>query len=146
VHRNCSQLLIQEASHDLQEPLRTVSNFMGMVERRYGDKLDKKAHQYIEFAIDGVLRMCQINLDLLAFSRIGKYKGKLKFFAFTDLVDEVCVLQKKRIKETNAIILYIAMPVIIPYKTPLFQVIYNLVGNSLKYRMNAIISLSKLKP
>mgnify|MGYP003663740074 FL=1 len=122
------------ASHDLQEPLRMVSNFMGLLERKYSDKLDDKAHQYINFAVDGAMRMRRIILDLLEFSRIGKHEDKLKILNFMDLVDEVCVLQKKRIRESNAIIKYNNLPTVISYRTPLFQILYNLIGNALKYK------------
>jgi PAS domain S-box-containing protein len=122
------------ASHDLQEPLRMVSNFMGLLERKYSDQLDPKAHQYIQFAVDGAKRMRQIILDLLEFSRIGKNEDKLKVLTLTNIVDEVCVLQKKKIMETEAIIKYENLPTVISYKTPLFQVFNNLIGNALKYR------------
>ncbi|WP_339921820.1 PAS domain-containing protein [uncultured Cyclobacterium sp.] len=136
------------ASHDLQEPLRMVSNFMGLLERRYADKLDQKAHQYIEFAVDGAKRMRQIILDLLEFSRIGKHEDKLKTLSVMEIVDEVCLLLKKRIRETNATIKYEDLPVIISYKTPLFQVFYNLIGNALKYRNeqeNPLIEITAVK-
>ncbi|MBI0398269.1 PAS domain-containing protein [Cyclobacterium marinum] len=122
------------ASHDLQEPLRMVSNFMGLLERKYRDELDEKAHQYIGFAVDGAMRMRQIILDLLEFSRIGKHEDKLKILNINELVDEVCVLQKKRIKESKAIVNFNKLPRIVSYKTPLFQVFYNLIGNALKYK------------
>ncbi|GAB3020713.1 hypothetical protein GCM10027284_45110 [Cyclobacterium sediminis] len=122
------------ASHDLQEPLRMVSNFMGLLERKYQDKLDDKAHQYIGFAVDGAMRMRQIILDLLEFSRIGKHEDKLKILNIEEIVNEVCVLQKKRIRESEAIVKCNTLPRILSYKTPIFQVFYNLIGNALKYR------------
>lgn len=122
------------ASHDLQEPLRMVSNFMGLLERKYSDELDDKAKQYIGFAVDGAMRMRQIILDLLEFSRIGKHEDKLEILKVNELVDEVFVLLKKRIKESKAIVKYDDLPSVLSYKTPLFQVFYNLIGNALKYK------------
>ena len=60
------------ASHDLQEPLRKVTSFCQLLEQRYGDQLDERGQQYLDFAVDGAKRMQQLILDLLAFSRVGR--------------------------------------------------------------------------
>ena len=63
------------ASHDLQEPLRKVASFCQLLEQRYGDELDERGKQYLDFAVDGAKRMQQLILDLLAFSRVGRTSG-----------------------------------------------------------------------
>ena len=60
------------ASHDLQEPLRKVASFCQLLEKRYGDQLDERGLQYIEFAVDGAKRMQVLISDLLTFSRVGR--------------------------------------------------------------------------
>lgn len=59
-------------SHDLQEPLRMVKGFMDQLDKKYADRLDDKARRYIHFARDGAIRMKQILLDLLTYSRAGE--------------------------------------------------------------------------
>ncbi|WP_439482613.1 PAS domain-containing protein [Cyclobacterium plantarum] len=121
------------ASHDLQEPLRMVSSFIGLLERKYGNVLDEKAHQYINFAVGGAKRMRQIILDLLEYSRVGKNEEGLKIIQLDDILDEVCLLHRKAISEKKARIEYHNLPVLITFKSPMTQLFSNLVGNALRY-------------
>jgi PAS domain S-box-containing protein len=121
------------ASHDLQEPLRMVTSFMGQLERRYGDVIDERGKQYINFAVDGAKRMRLIILDLLDFSRVGKKEDQTIEIDFNNLVNEVLVLYRKRIDEVNGKIVFNGLPTLHTYKAPLKQVFQNLISNSLKY-------------
>jgi PAS domain S-box-containing protein len=122
------------ASHDLQEPLRMVTSFMSQLEKKYSDIIDDKGKQYIHFAVDGAKRMRQIILDLLEFSRVGRTEDDLEEVNLNNLVDEILALYRKQIEERNARIVFDNLPVIRTYKTPLRQVLQNLIGNSLKYQ------------
>lgn len=121
------------ASHDLQEPLRMISSFMALLDRKYGDRLDDKARQYINFAVDGAKRMRQIILDLLEFSRVGKHEDKLEPLNVREIINEALMLQRKTIDDSGAAIQIGEMPVIRFYKSPLIQIFYNLINNAVKY-------------
>jgi PAS domain S-box-containing protein len=121
------------ASHDLQEPLRMVSSFLNLLEKKYGDVFDDKARQYIHFARDGAIRMRQIILDLLEFSRVGKHNDKLKNVDLNEVIKDVFSLHRKLIEEQSAHVHVSEMPVINTFRSPILQVFQNLVGNALKY-------------
>lgn len=122
------------ASHDLQEPLRMVTSFLMQLEKKYKSQLDERAHQYIEFAVDGARRMRQIILDLLDFSRIGKNDDRLEEIPLSNIVSEVLQLQGKLIEESAAQFQVGELPTITTFRSPMLQVFQNLIGNSLKYR------------
>ena len=122
------------ASHDLQEPLRMVTSFLSQLEKKYFDIIDEKGKQYIHFAVDGAKRMRQIILDLLEFSRVGRFEGTLEEVNTNEVLEEIILLYKKQLEDTNAIIQFDLLPVVQTYKTPLRQVIQNLVSNALKYQ------------
>lgn len=122
------------ASHDLQEPLRMVTSFLTQLEKKYTSQLDEKAHQYIEFAVDGARRMRQIILDLLDFSRVGKQDDGIEETSLTDVVNEVLQLQGKLIQESDARFQIGELPTISTFRSPMVQVFQNLIGNALKYR------------
>ncbi|SMG20108.1 PAS domain S-box-containing protein [Marivirga sericea] len=138
------------ASHDLQEPLRMISGFLSQLEKKYGDQLDEKAQQYIDFAVDGANRMRQIILDLLDYSKIGKTEEVISEVDLNEVVHEVCLLQRKKIEELGANIEFKNLPKIHSHPSPLVQIFSNLIANSLKYSHSAvppkiIIRASELK-
>ena len=123
------------ASHDLQEPLRMITSFLSQLEKKYTDKLDDKGRQYIHFATDGAVRMRQIILDLLEFSRVGK--TDLVQFEAVDLnilVREAIDLNKALISDIKAVIRVDTLPRMNIRKPLLRQVFQNLINNALKYR------------
>lgn len=121
------------ASHDLQEPLRMISSFMGLLERKYKHVLDDKAMEYISFATNGARQMQRIILDLLELSRVGKVSENKVNLNVKNLIEELLHYLKKPIKEKKAIIIIEDLPVIHSYATPLFQIFQNLIGNGIKY-------------
>ncbi|MBW3467946.1 PAS domain S-box protein [Arthrospiribacter ruber] len=121
------------ASHDLQEPLRMISSFLGLLERKYDGLLDEKGKQYIHFATDGAARMKNIILDLLEFSRVGRHEDIKQEINIGDIVCDVLELNRRRVQEKNAQIKVGNMPKVKSFKTPLMQIFQNVIGNAFKY-------------
>jgi len=122
------------ASHDLQEPLRMVSSFLQLFEKKYKGNLDSTADQYIQFAVDGAFRMKKLIQDLLEYSRAGSIKEIEGVTDMNEVVKEVLAVFSERIEEQEAIVTTGPMPVLIhTRKTQLFQLMQNLVGNALKF-------------
>jgi PAS domain S-box-containing protein len=122
------------ASHDLQEPLRMVTSFLTLLNKKYGANFDETATVYIDFAVDGAKRMKELILDLLEYSRVGKSSEIEEFIDLNVLITEIKILFRKQIEEINAeIIVMEQLPLIKSPKSPLFQLFQNLISNALKY-------------
>jgi PAS domain S-box-containing protein len=132
------------ASHDLQEPLRMVSSFLALLQKRIDSDLDETSKKYIHFATDGAERMKKLIQDLLQFSRIGTSKTDLQRVDLNEIMLNVLQTFEDSIKENHAIIKTGNLPVITGNKTQLTQLFQNLVGNALKYRTseNPVIEVS----
>jgi PAS domain S-box-containing protein len=122
------------ASHDLQEPLRMITSFLGQIEKRYGEALDERGKQYIYFAVDGAKRMRQIILDLLEYSRVGRAAGNIENIDLNELIAEIKILYRKKIDENHAEIKFENLPTLRGFTSPLRQVFLNLISNALKYQ------------
>ena len=133
------------ASHDLQEPLRMVTSFLSLLEKKYENQLDAKAQQYIHFAVDGSKRMRQIILDLLEFSRVGRIREELDQINMNNLIEGILALNKDRIENLHAKIIYNDLPIIESYETPVYQVLQNLISNSLKYHSTTEAPIIEIK-
>jgi PAS domain S-box-containing protein len=122
------------ASHDLQEPLRMVNSFLQLLEKKYKDKLDDAAKQYIHFAVDGSERMKILINDLLKFSRVGTSTDEKVEVNCNDVVNNVIKIYEQKISESEAKIDVGPLPVIKANKIQVEQLFQNLIGNALKYR------------
>lgn len=133
------------ASHDLQEPLRMVTGFLGQIEKKYEDNLDDRGKEYIHYAVDGATRMRQTILDLLDYSRLGKRDFRYETFNVNEVVEEVITLHKPLFSEKQTIIQKGELPEISAGKTLIRRVFQNLMTNSVKYSkdgMPPIISIA----
>lgn len=122
------------ASHDMREPLRMISSFMSLLEKKYKNELDDKAHQYIAFAIDGAKRLTTLINDLLEYSKVGFNIEDIEKIDTRALLHEVIELKSDLIRESNAQIILGELPDIMGIKTPIQILFQNLIGNAIKYR------------
>ncbi|MFZ4057295.1 MAG: PAS domain S-box protein [Ferruginibacter sp.] len=122
------------ASHDLQEPLRMVSSFLQLLEKKYGNKIDDLSSQYIHFAVDGAERMKRLINDLLHYSRTGNDAKELVEVNMNEVVNEVIQICSPNIEITQAEINFHDLPTVFAGKTAMVQLLQNLIGNALKYR------------
>ncbi len=127
------------ASHDLQEPLRMVTSFLTQLDKKYSEQLDQKAKQYIHYAVDGAVRMRQILLDLLEYSRVGRREHKTVSIDLNKLLQEIIRINQTIVEETNAQITWEQMPTLKMSKTHAQQLFQNLISNALKYQVEGSI-------
>jgi two-component system, sensor histidine kinase and response regulator len=125
------------ASHDLQEPLRMVASYVELLQHRYADKLDKDAHEYIGFAVDGAMRMKQLINDLLSFSRSTKTSDPVPLELDAVLVSVLDNL-KSAIRERNALITNDPLPTVVADRTGMVQVFQNLLTNAIKFSAQGV--------
>jgi signal transduction histidine kinase len=121
-------------SHDLQEPLRTIAGYSGLLEQRLGDGMDDVAREYYEIVVAGAERMQALIVELLEFSRL---RTQAKSFVPTDcgeLLEKVLKNLSAAIEESGAKISIGSLPVVQADRLQLSQVFQNLIGNAIKFR------------
>jgi light-regulated signal transduction histidine kinase (bacteriophytochrome) len=125
------------ASHDLQEPLRKVASFCQLLQRRYAGRLDAKADEYIEHAVDGAKRMQALINDLLAFSRVGRTAQQREPVSLGLLLAQAWANLAGEVRRTHATIEQGQLPVVLGEASLLTAVFQNLLSNALKFRGEA---------
>ena len=120
-------------SHDLQEPLRMVTSYLTLIERRVGDRLDEKEKSFLRFAVDGAKRMQQMILDLLAYARVGTRSRDLKAVDLQPVLDGALANLEAVRAEKQARITSDTLPALAVEAPRFAQLFQNLVGNALKF-------------
>ncbi len=120
-------------SHDLQEPLRMVSSYLQLLQRRYGGKLDDSADDFIHFAVDGADRMKGLILDLLAYSRVGTQGGEPRPTDMGEALVEVLQDLGLALEEAGATVEAGELPLVMADPRQLRQLLQNLIGNAVKF-------------
>jgi len=122
------------ASHDLQEPLRMVSSYTQLLERRYRDHLDDKARKYIHYAVDGAVRMQQLINDLLEYSRLATREAHVVPVRMDHALDAALANLEAPIRENAALVTREPLPEVFGDVSRLTMLFQNLISNALKYR------------
>jgi PAS domain S-box-containing protein len=122
------------ASHDLQEPLRMVSSFMNLLQKKYNNLLDETANQYINFAVEGSNRMKQLITDLLRYSQVGVKPKPAELIDMNNALAELQIILHPKIEATGTSIFATGLPTVIAIKTDIDQLLQNLIGNAIKYQ------------
>jgi len=122
------------ASHDLQEPLRMVTSYLQLLQKRYQGKLDEDADTFIEFAVDGASRMQKLIQGLLAYSRVGTQGKPLAPVDCEAAFEAAVVNLQAAIEEAGALVTHGPLPTVIADDVQLVQLFQNLIGNAMKFR------------
>jgi PAS domain S-box-containing protein len=121
------------ASHDLQEPLRMVVSYMGLLNDRYMGKLDERADKYIGYAVEGASRMQQLVNDLLTYSRINSNAKPFVPISTQNVVENVITGLTRVINEARAIVSVGELPEVLGDEGQLGQLFQNLISNAIKF-------------
>jgi light-regulated signal transduction histidine kinase (bacteriophytochrome) len=119
-------------SHDLSEPLRTMSNYVQLLARRLKDHTDDSTAEYMAFVTDAAQRMQQMLTDLLAYTRVGQ-TPEFQAVDCEAVLAQVLTALQTRIAECEAVITHDPLPTVYGDATRLGQVLQNLIGNALKF-------------
>lgn len=122
------------ASHDLQEPLRMVQSYTQLLRKRYYDKLDADANEFIAYAVEGAGRMQKLILDLLGFSRVGTRTSELASTNCDAVLSRSLLNLRVALEESGTTVHHDAMPTLMADESQLGQLFQNLIGNAIKFR------------
>jgi light-regulated signal transduction histidine kinase (bacteriophytochrome) len=126
------------ASHDLKEPLRMVTSYVQLLAKRYKDKLDSDADEFIGFAEDGAIRMWKLINDLLTYSRVGTRGKQLEPTDCEAVLNQSLSNLKVAMEENGAVVTHDPLPTIMADNPQLVQLFQNLIGNAIKFRGNEL--------
>jgi light-regulated signal transduction histidine kinase (bacteriophytochrome) len=121
-------------AHDLQEPLRTIAAFSGLLTRNHGEQLDAQGRECVQFIGDAAIRATDLVRGLLSLAQIGRQSLQVKPVALDEALDTACVALRVAIEESQARIVRDRLPHIQGDRALLAQVFQNLMANALKFR------------
>lgn len=121
------------ASHDLQEPLRTISSFTQLLQMKYADKLDQDANEYINYAVNGSKRMYDLINSLLAYSRVQTKAEAFSVVSMESVLRKVKENLNLLIRETKAELTSGKLPEVTADENQMIQVLQNLIENGIKF-------------
>jgi PAS domain S-box-containing protein len=121
-------------SHDLREPLRMITSFLQLLERRYQDQLDTEANEFIGYAVDGAKRLDAMIQDILIYSRVSNKERNLTNVNINKVLEQTYLNLKASIEENVAEITNDPLPTLLIDEQLMIQLFQNLISNAIKYR------------
>jgi len=121
-------------SHDLKQPLLTISNYLQILKKKMTSKLDPKTSEYIQIMIRSSIRMQNMIEDLLKYSKLDFKLKEFKLLDIGSIIEEVVMGMKPFILDKKALIHYEKMPVIYADRTQMIQLFQNLINNGIKFK------------
>jgi two-component system, chemotaxis family, sensor kinase Cph1 len=121
-------------SHDLQEPLNQVANYVQLLEMRYGSQLDEDAKDFIGFAVEGVSLMQTLIDDVLAYSKVDLQGIEYELVEVETALNQALANLRGRIAESGAVVTHDPLPTVMADTTQLMQLFQNLIGNAIKFK------------
>lgn len=121
------------ASHDLKEPLRMMSNYIGILERRYGSLFDDRARGYMAHVTNGAQRMSEMIEAILMYSRLGHEATGVIDIDSTQAVEHAMISLTDKMESTQGTILHAGLPRVLANLEQLTQLFQNLISNALKF-------------
>jgi light-regulated signal transduction histidine kinase (bacteriophytochrome) len=122
------------ASHDLQEPLRMVSSYVQLFEKKYRNQVDEKADKYIAYAVEGAKRMQTLIAGLLEYSRVGREEVPPQSVSLEKVLDLALLNLSPALQDNQALISRDPLPTVMGHPALLAQVFQNLLANAEKFR------------
>ncbi len=132
ISRNNLEMFAYSISHDLKEPARMVASFMQLFSKKYGDTIDDKGKKYIEFALDGSLRIQRMIEDLLNFYRSSTLEA-MEIVDLNVVMKEVQTLLNLQLVEKKVLLEICQLPAIKSAYSAMLQVFQNLISNAIKF-------------
>lgn len=131
------------ASHDLKSPLRTISSFAQLLKRRYYNKLDEDANDFIAFIVTGIKQMNDVITNSLEYARVGQQEAEPELIDLQKIVKLVALNLKDDIEKANAQIIFPkTFPCIKGNSTAILQLLQNLISNAIKFcKITPVITL-----
>ena len=121
------------ASHDLQEPLRTISGFVKLIEKRYKGKLDETANEFIKHTCDGVEGMRLLIKDLLVYSQVDTKERIFEPINCSVVLEKAIHSLRSAIEESGADVTYDPLPTVMADASQMSRLFQNLIGNAIKF-------------
>lgn len=132
------QMFASIASHDMRAPLRTISSFMQLLERKNKDKFDEEDKQYIGFAVNGAKHLERMIEDLLAYSKLDKNLGPAKAVDLNEVANIVDYSLKSFVNERHAKLQIGKLPAVLAHQSLMTQLIQNITANGIKYNRSEV--------